>query len=127
MQKPARFFYDSYAVLAYLSGNENYRLFFEENDGLLTKLNLMEIYYRTLEVHGVKAASQVVKVFAKYVIDFGVADIESSMKRRLELKKKGRNISYADARGYFLALKNKVKFLTGDKWFEKLEGVEFVI
>ncbi len=127
MQKPARFFYDSYAVLAYLSGNENYRLFFEENDGLLTKLNLMEIYYRTLEVHGVKAASQVVKVFAKYVIDFGVADIESSMKRRLELKKKGRNISYADALGYFLALKNKVKFLTGDKWFEKLEGVEFVI
>ena len=127
MQKPARFFYDSYAVLAYLSGNENYRLFFEENDGLLTKLNLMEIYYRTLEVHGVKAASQVVKVFAKYVIDFGVADIESSMKLRLELKKKGRNISYADALGYFLALKNKVKFLTGDKWFEKLEGVEFVI
>ncbi len=101
--------------------------FFEENDGLLTKLNLMEIYYRTLEVHGAKAASQVVKVFAKYVIDFGVADIEGSMKLKLKLKKKGRNISYAAALGYYLALKNKVKFLTGDKWFEKLEGVEFVI
>ena len=45
----------------------------------------MEIYYRTLEVHGAKAASQVVKVFAKYVIDFGVADIEGSMKLRLKL------------------------------------------
>ena len=127
MQKPARFFYDSYAVLAYLSDNENYRFFFEENDGSLTKLNLMEIYYRTLEVHGAKAASQVIKAFAKYVIDFEVADIEGSMKLRLELKKNGRNISYADALGYFLALKNKVKFLTGDKWFERLESVEFVI
>jgi len=127
LQKPARFFYDSYAVLAYLSDNKNYRLFFEENDGLLTKLNLMEIYNRTLEVHGAKAASQVIKIFAKYVIDFGVADIESSMKLRLKLKKKGPNISYADALGYYLALKNKVKFLTGDKWLEKLDGVEFVI
>ena len=127
MKKTTRFFYDSYAVLAYLSGNENYRLFFEENDGLLTKLNLMEIYYRTLEVHGAEAASQVVKVFAKYVIEFAVADIEDSMKLKSELKKKGRNISYADALGYFLALKNKVKFLTGDKWFEGLDGLEFVI
>ena len=127
MQKATRFFYDSYAVLAYLSDNANYRSFFEENDGSLTKLNLMEIYYRTLEVHGVQAASQVVKVFTKYVIDFGVADIEGSMKLRLKLKKNGRNISYADALGYYLALKSNVKFLTGDIWFKGLEGVEFVV
>ena len=127
MQKATRFFYDSYAVLAYLSDNPNYRSFFEENDGFLTKLNLMEIYYRTLEVHGDQAASQVVKVFAKYVMDFGLADIEGSMKLRLELKKNGRDISYADALGYYLALKSNVKFLTGDKWFKGLEGVEFVV
>ena len=127
MQKATRFFYDSYAVLAYLSDNSKYRFFFEENDGFLTKLNLMEIYYRTLEVHGEEAASQVVKVLAKYVIDFGIADIEGSMKLRLKLKKNGRDVSYADALGYYLALKSEVKFLTGDKWFEGLEGVEFVV
>ena len=126
LQKAKRFFYDSYAVLAYLSDNPNYRSFFEENDGILTKLNLMEIYYRTLEVHGVQAASQVVKAFAKYMLDFGIVDIEGAMKLRLKLKKKGHDISYADAMGYYLAQKSNVKFLTGDKWFKGLEGVEFV-
>jgi len=127
LRKTTRFFYDSYAVLAYLSDNPRYRSFFEENDGFLTRLNLLEIYYRTLEVHGAKAASQVVKVFAKYVTDFGVADIEGSLKLRLKLKKNGRDISYADALGYFLALKSNVKFLTGDILFKGLEGVEFVV
>ena len=126
MQKDKRFFYDSYAVLAYLSDNPKYRSFFEENDGILTKLNLMEIYYRTLEVHGVQAASEVVKVFAKYLTDFGIADIEGAMKLRLKLKKDGHDLSYADAVGYYLAQKSNIKFLTGDKWFKDLEGVEFV-
>jgi predicted nucleic acid-binding protein len=127
LQKASRFFYDSYAVLAYLSDNPKYRSFFEENDGFLTKLNLIEIHYRTLEVHGARAASQIIKAFAKYVIDFGLSDIEGSMKLRLRLKKNGRDISYADALGYYLALKSNVKFLTGDKWFKGLEGVEFVV
>ena len=126
-QKVKRFFYDSYAVLAYLSDNPKYRSYFEENDGFLTKLNLMEICYRTLEVHGTRAASQVTNAFSKYIIDFSVSDIEGSMKLRLKLRKSGCDISYADALGYFLALKSNVKFLTGDKWFEGQEGVEFVV
>jgi hypothetical protein len=127
LQKTKRFYYDSYAVLAYLSDNENYRPYFEENDGVLTKLNLIEIYYRTLEVHGAEGASQVVRVFAKYLIDFDISDIEGSMKLKLKLKKNGFDISYADAVGYYISLKCNVKFLTGDKWFKGLEGVEFVV
>jgi len=127
LHRPKQFFYDSYAVLAYLSDNPKYRSYFEENDGFLTKLNLIEIYYRTLEIHGLRAASHVVNVFAKYVVDFGIADIEGSMKLRLKLKRNGYDVSYADALGYFIALKSKVKFLTGDKWFKGLEGVEFVV
>jgi predicted nucleic acid-binding protein len=126
LQNAKRFFYDSYAVLAYLSDNPNYRSFFEENDGILTKLNLMEIHCCTLEVHGVQAASQVVKAFAKYATEFGIADIEGAMRLRLKLKKKGHDISYVDAMGYYLARKSNIKFLTGDKWFKGLEGVEFV-
>jgi predicted nucleic acid-binding protein len=112
--------------MAYLSDNSNYRAYFEENDGVLTKLNLIEICYRTIELHGEEAATQVVKLFAKYTIDFASADIIGSMKLRLTLKQNGRNISYADALGYYLALKNKLKFLTGDKEFEGLDGVEYV-
>jgi hypothetical protein len=121
-----RYFYDSYAVMAYLSDIPNYRAYFEENDGVLTKLNLIEICYRTIELHGKEAAVQVVELFAKYTIDFAPRDIVGSMKLRLTLKKDGRNISYADALGYYLALKNRLKFLTGDREFKELDGVEFV-
>ena len=113
--------------MAYLSDNQGYRPYFEENDGFLTKLNLMEIYYRTLEVHGEAAASSVISTFSKFTVDFGILDIADSMKLRLKLKKDGRDISYADALGYHLALKVNAKFLTGDKYFKDLEGVEFVI
>jgi hypothetical protein len=112
--------------MAYLSDNPNYRAYFEENDGVLTKLNLIEICFRTLEIHGEEAAAQVLKLLAKYTVDFAQADIVGAMKLRLTMKKDGRNISYADALGYYLALKNKLKFLTGDKEFIGLEGVEFV-
>ncbi len=112
--------------MAYLSDSPNYIAYFEENDGVLTKLNLIDICYRTTELHGEEAAAQVVELFAKYTIDFAPRDIVESMKLRLALKKDCRNISYADAIGYYLALKNKLKFLTGDKEFEGLDGVEFV-
>jgi predicted nucleic acid-binding protein len=121
------FFYDSYAVLAYIDDQPNYRPYFEEDDGILTKLNLMEIYYRMLETHGSHAASEAINVFSKYQRNFGIAEIESAMRLRFRLmKKKGLNISYADALGYNIAMKNRIKFLTGDPSFESLKGVEFV-
>ena len=49
----------------------------------------MEISYRTLELHGTQAASEVTNLFAKYILDFGVSDVIGSMKLRLKLKKEG--------------------------------------
>lgn len=121
-----RYFYDSYAIIAYLSDNPAYRAYFEENDGVLTKLNLIEVCYRTMQMHGQEAAEDVVKSLASYVIDFSQSDIVASMKLRLTLKNDGLNVSYTDALGYYLALKNKLKFLTGDKAFESLDSVEYV-
>jgi predicted nucleic acid-binding protein len=121
-----KYFFDSYAVLAYSSGHENYRNYFDENTGVLTKLNLLEIFYRSLEEYNSKVAMDLLTSFYKYLIDFDEGDISNSMGLRLELKRKGLNISYADALGYFLSRKMGIKFLTGDPSFEKLKGVEFV-
>jgi len=79
------YFYDTYAILEYTSGNKRYSRYFEEDYGFLTVLNLMEIYYALLKEH-----------------------------------------SYADALGYQLSMKFKVKFLTGDLVFKDLENVEYV-
>lgn len=122
----ARYFYDSYAVLAYTSGRQAYRNYFEEQDGFLTKLNLLEIFYRTLGKYDFRAASDILQSFSKYLIDFESEDISGSMKLRLELKRKGHDASYADALGYFLSRKLGIKFLTGDRAFRDLTGVEFL-
>ena len=121
----ARYFYDSYSVLAYLSDRPNYRSYFEENVGVLTKVNLMEIHYKLLAMHGPRAAKRAIYAFSKYVVEFGLRDIEDSMKLRLKMKSRGLDVSYADALGYHLATKMKVKFLTGDNVFKGLANVEY--
>lgn len=122
-----RFFYDSYAVIEYLNGNQNYRYYFEEADGVLTKLNLMEVYFRILVKNGSRAGKDVLKSFSRYLIDFDIQAIEGAMKLRLDLKdSKQLDISYADALGYYLSRQTGMKFLTGDKAFKTLESVEFI-
>ena len=113
-------------MLAFTSGNAAYKEYFEKHDGVLTSLNLLEIFYRILERFGSKPASDILEAFSKYSIDFGLEDIQGAMKLRLELKRGVRDISYADALGYFIARKLGVKFLTGDEEFRGLRGVEYV-
>ena len=120
------FFYDSYAVLAYIDDRPEYIAYFEQNDGFLTKLNLMEIYYRMFEIHGPLAATKAINAFSKYERDFTIDEIKGAMRLRLRLKRSGLNISYADALGYHIAQRSRIKFLTGDSAFGKLKGVEFI-
>ncbi len=120
-----RYFYDSYAVLAYLTDHPKYSAYFEENTGVLTKLNLMEVTYRILIEHGLHAARRVLTAFSRYQIDFSQPDILGAMKLRSSLKSRGLDISYADALGYYIAQKQHIRFLTGDQAFKDLPNVEF--
>ena len=120
-----RYFYDSYAVIAYLSDRPDYRTYFEEHDGILTVLNLMEIHYKILSNFGAEPAKMVLNTFSKYLVHFDLEDIEGSMELRLKFNKRGLSISYADALGYHLSKKLNMKFLTGDKAFKGLPNVEF--
>lgn len=122
-------FYDSYAVLAYISGEKAFARYFDgqSSGGVLTKLNLMEIYFRAAKLHGHEAAREVIDRFSRYLVDFDIDDIAGSMKLREELMKTRRmNISYVDALGYYLAKKMRIPFLTGDRQFADLAGVKFV-
>ena len=121
------YFYDSYALIEFLNGNKNYRFYFEDSDGILTKLNLMEVYYKVLATNGNKAAKTVINVFSRYLVDFDLLAIQEAMSLRFSLKNKSHlDISYADALGYYLAKQRGLRFLTGDNAFKGLENVEFV-
>ncbi|MBM3898242.1 MAG: type II toxin-antitoxin system VapC family toxin [Thaumarchaeota archaeon] len=119
-----KYFYDSYAVIAYLNDRLDYRWYFEEHDGILTMLNLMEVHYKILSIFGADSAKKVLDAFSKYLVHFNLEDLEESMKLRLKFNKEGLNLSYADALGYYMAKKFRVKFLTGDRAFKGLPNVE---
>lgn len=85
----------------------------------------MEICYAILRTHGERAAHEVVEAYSAYEIDFSLSDLEAAMKLRCGLK--NLELSYADALGYYISKKEGLKFLTGDKAFKELPGVEFLL
>ena len=76
--------------------------------------------------HGEAAAEKAYSATSKFSIDFQDEDVKAGMKKRLELRKKKVDLSYADAIGYAVSLRLNLKFLTGDKAFQNLPNVEFV-
>jgi predicted nucleic acid-binding protein len=120
------YFYDTYAVLEYLAGNERFKPYFEDESGYLTYLNLMEIYYKILERVGEEEANLALSAISKFLREFDVRDVREAMKLRLKLKEEGRRLSYSNAMGYYMAVKLGIKFLTGDEAFKGLKNVEFL-
>lgn len=118
------FFYDSYAVIEYLRENPLYAKYFEEYSGILTLLNLLEIYYSVLNEAGEEKAEMVLNV----LYPLRVEPTKEMIKKAMRFKKQHSklDLSYADCLGYNVALEKGIKFLTGDSKFKDKEKVEFV-
>jgi predicted nucleic acid-binding protein len=121
-----KYFADTYAIIAYLKGNKEYCYFFEKNEIITSKFNLMEVYYNALTIVNKQIAEEYYESFVSKCIDVSDETIKSAMRLRLMLKQQKLNISYVDAIGYQLSLENGIKFLTGDKEFKGMKNVEFV-
>lgn len=117
------FFFDSYAIIEIIRGNENYRKY-TNSIILTTKLNIFEVFYALLKDIGEKEANFFLNKYYEFVIDFDKEIIKKASKFRLQYKK--RNLLMADCIGYILAKEWRIKFLTGDKEFENMENIEFV-
>ena len=116
-------FFDSYAILELLRGNPSYTKY--KNFALVTNtLNLSEVFYSLLKSEGKLIAEQMLENLNMEFIEISEdIAIESSKFKYLNRKKK---LSYADCIGYTTARKLGFKFLTGDKQFKRMKGVEFV-
>ncbi|MBI4176238.1 MAG: type II toxin-antitoxin system VapC family toxin [Candidatus Aenigmarchaeota archaeon] len=84
----------------------------------------MELYYGLLISEGKITADKSYDFLAKFVVDVTDDVIKEAMICRASNKAK--NFSYVDCIGYITARTRNIKFLTGDKEFDGLEGVEFV-
>ncbi|MBI3190395.1 PIN domain-containing protein [archaeon] len=117
-------FFDTYAFFEIIKGNQNYRRFSKDIAIMTTKLNLMDLYYGILITKGEQDADKYYDKLTKFAVDIDNDIIKEAMKFRA--KNKDRNLSYADCIGYIIALKNNIKFLTGDEQFKDLQDAEFV-
>lgn len=117
------YFYDTYAIIEILEENGNY-LDFKEEVITTSVLNLFEVYYYLLRIYNERTADFWINNFNFNFLEIEPKIIVKSSKFKFDYKKE--NLSLVDCVGYILALKNNLKFLTGDEKFENKEKVEFV-
>ena len=117
------YFFDTYAVIEIIKGNKNYA-FFSEKQIITSINNLIETYYHLLREEGEKFAKEIVSKLDITLLEITEEIAFESAYFRYQNRKK--KFSYIDCIGYICALKNNMKFLTGDKEFEHLNNVEFV-
>jgi len=118
------YFFDTYAFHEIISGNPNYKAFSVGAGAITTRMNLMELYYTLLKKYGKETAENTYDELLEYVIPWDDDAVKEAMEFKLAHAKT--NLSYVDCVGYVMAQKWGVKFLTGDKEFEGMSGVEFV-
>jgi len=119
-----KYFWDTYAVVEFISGNPKFARFSQE-PVVITIFNLAEIFWVGLREYEEKEAEEIYESYKQCVVDVDDEVIKEAIKFRKKVYKK-KKISYADAIGYVYALKHGMKFLTGDKEFKNLDNVEFV-
>jgi len=117
------FFYDTYAIMSLIEGNENYAKY--KNNLITTSiLNLAEIYNIFLRNHGKQTADYWAKKLNFNFIDMDKDSIIRAVEFRFIHRKE--DLSLTDCIGYILALKNNLIFLTGDSKFKNMKNVDFV-
>lgn len=116
------YFFDTYAIIEMLEQNPAYKKY-NEYPLVTTILNKIELAWWALTRHDQKFADVLLKSLA-HMPEISDEIIREAMLFRKQQKR--RHFSYADAVDYVFAKKNSLRFLTGDKEFRDLPGVEFV-
>lgn len=117
-------FYDTYALFEIIEGNKSYEPYKKIDGLILTRLQLMELYYGLLTKFGKGIAEKYYEKLVDYAQEVTDSCIKQAMVFRLQHKEK--KFSYVDCIGYIMAQQNHIPFLTGDKQFEDLPHVIFV-
>ncbi len=117
------YFLDTYALIEIIKENENYKKF-QDTPNSTGFMNLLELHYILSKDFDSKKADSMVDKLKEILLRVTLEDIKEASKFKLKNSKK--KFSYVDCLGYALAYNRKIKFLTGDKEFERLPNVEFV-
>ncbi len=115
--------FDTYALMEIARDNPVFTKFNKE-DFVVADITLAEFYSVLLREFNEQTAEYWFLKMSPYAASVSKELLKAAVKFRHENKPK--NLSFFDAVGYVFAVKNGNRFLTGDKDFEGLPGVEFV-
>lgn len=119
-----QYFFDTYALYGLIIGKDSYKKYSKDIVLITTKMNLMELHYSILRKFSKEIADRYYDKLIGRCIQISDEDIKNASQIKYKLRKL--KISYVDALGYTIAKTRGMKFLTGDKAFKGLSGVEFV-
>lgn len=113
---------DTYALVEIAKGHPAFVGYFSE-EFVIANLTLIEFYAVLLREDGEKTAEYWFERLKPYAITVN----QGVMKEAIEFRHQHRRqrISFFDAVGYIFSLKNNYRFVTGDKEFKNLKGVEY--
>lgn len=122
MENELKFFFDSYALIEIYKGSENYEKY-KKAKIVTAYIHVYETYYNLRKECSSEEIEDFFQQLQKFCISLKFDWIKDATEFRLRNKKA--DLSYADCLGYIVAKELKIKFLTGDRQFEKLDNVEF--
>ena len=117
------YFFDSYAIIEAMKASKAYQRF-EKEEVVTTAANLEEVFYYCLREGKFAEYKTALQRLKPTIISPVLDDWEDAALMKFSHKKK--NLSLIDCLGYKMAIKNELKFLTGDRQFEGFHNVEFV-
>lgn len=114
---------DTYALIEIAKANPKFRKY-TQKDFVIADVILAEFYWVLCRDFSVDIADSWFDRLTPYVVSTGSLLYQQSIKLRHERKKQ--KLTFFDCVGYTLARQRKIPFVTGDKEFEHLPGVEFI-
>ena len=118
-----KYLFDTYALMEILKSNQLYQTYTENSTMIINDFIFAEFCYNLFR-EKVENSKNYVKEIIPAIVHADPEMIEEAMEFRLKWKDRG--VSMTDCIGYIMAKRLGIKFLTGDKEFERLENVEFV-
>ncbi len=113
---------DTYALIEIAEGNPKFAEYLK-NEFVISEITLAEFYYVLLRDKSEEIAEQWYRQFEPYCAPVKMDILKEAMKFKRKYTRQ--DVSFFDAVSYIFSLKNGYLFVTGDKEFEKITGVEF--
>jgi len=118
------FFFDSYALIEIFQGNLKFEKY-KSAKIVTTFFQVYEMYYSLIRNgYSEEDVSDYFNYLKGFCVKLDFDLIPRSVRFRRENYSRG--LSYADCLGYVISRKMGIRFLTGDKEFVRMSGVEFV-